>query len=117
MVPATLLWKYLRGLLHRLADVLVGGEVHDSRRRRTRGRRGDELLVGDVADHERGVDHGLGVAELERVEHHHVAPAARERSNGVRADVAGATGDESCSTCNSTRPGVNEVGHAGGERE
>jgi hypothetical protein len=56
--------------------------------------RGDQFAVGDVALHERRIDHRIGVAEFERVEHHHVTARRPQRSNGVRADVPGAAGDE-----------------------
>jgi hypothetical protein len=50
--------------------------------------------VGDVAHDQFGVDHGRTVAQLERVEHHHPAAGGEQLAHRVRADVAGAAGDE-----------------------
>ena len=40
----------------------------------------DEGFVSDVADDQRRIDDGVGVAELERVEHHDVAAARNVRT-------------------------------------
>ncbi len=56
--------------------------------------RGHEVVVGDVAHHQWRVDHGVGIAEFERVEHDDVASGGRERTHRVGADVPGAAGDE-----------------------
>ena len=54
----------------------------------------DQRCVGDVSDHERGAQHGVGRAQLERVEHDDLAAGISEGSHGVRADVPGAAGDQ-----------------------
>ena len=48
-VPVTLLSQYRDGLLHRLADVLVRGEVHDLGDVASVAQLDDEVEVGDVA--------------------------------------------------------------------
>ena len=51
----------------------------------------DERGVSDIAQHERGIEHGLAEAGTEVVEHHHALAQLQHR---VAADVARAAGDE-----------------------
>ena len=54
----------------------------------------DRIPVGDVGDHQRHAGDRLRIAELERVEDDDVDPVGLEAADRVRADVAGAAGDE-----------------------
>ena len=83
-----------RRLLHRLADALVCGEVHDLGDPVVGAGAGDASAVGDVADDQRHAGDRLPMAELERVEHDDVGPVGLEAAHGVRADVAGTAGDQ-----------------------
>lgn len=51
-------------------------------------------MVGDVALHQFRIEYGIGVAELQRVEHDDSMPSGAQLSHSVRADVASTSGDE-----------------------
>ena len=63
----------------------------------------DERGVGDIAQHEGRIEHGLAEAGAEVVEHHHALAALAQLQHRVAADVARAAGDEdagsSCLRC------------------
>ncbi|CAB4594766.1 unannotated protein [freshwater metagenome] len=84
----------LLGPLHRLADVLVGGEVDDGGDAALAAQVGDQRPVADVAHHQVGAEQGGAVAELQGVEDDHVTSAVAQHADGVRADVAGSAGHE-----------------------
>jgi hypothetical protein len=80
--------------LHGLADGLVRGEVDAGVDVVVDDELHHQVLVRDVADDERGVEHGLLATALQRVEHDDVAAELAEPADGVGADVAGTAGDE-----------------------
>ena len=57
-------------------------------------RRGHRVAVGDVGDDEGHAGDRLRVAQLQRVENDHVGAVGLQAADGVRADVAGAAGDQ-----------------------
>ena len=94
-MPSTSVWTNSCGPENRAVDVRLGGEVDD--RVAALRRRGDRVRVGDVALLELVLD-ALevrpvpGVRQL--VEDDDLVPAASEAADEVRADEAGAAGDE-----------------------
>ncbi len=67
-VPVTLFSQYARRLLHRFADALVCGEVHDLGDVASSAELDDEVEVGDVALDQLCLDDGVAVAVFHRVE-------------------------------------------------
>ena len=63
-------------------DVVVAAGLHH------------QVVVGNVAHHEGCVADGLGVAEFEGVVGHDASAGLSQRSDRVRADVAGAAGHQ-----------------------
>jgi hypothetical protein len=78
-----LLSQYDLGMLHRLADVLVGGEVHDLCDAVRAAQVGDQGSIADVAHHQLGAEQCSTVAELHRVEHHHRMVGGAQCAHGV----------------------------------
>jgi hypothetical protein len=80
---------------HRGAEIIVGGVVDDVEE--VDAEADHPGLVADVVDAAQGRCDGLGIPDvgaLSRVEHARVVPGGVERLDDVRADEAGASGDE-----------------------
>ncbi len=83
-----------RGLLHRLADIGEGREMHDRGDLVPAHGLGEERAVGEVAHDERPPAHGCAVAAAEIVVADGLIAGAGQRLGGVAADIAGAAGNE-----------------------